>query len=314
MEKAKFDDSVGIAEETLKHVLGDDFRALGIVSGTGWNQGISCVFRERAHVDYGALKIPGADSSVSGHSKKLTVGDVDGRNVLVLGRVHPNENVTDPDVRQAMAILIAALSKCLDGLIVTNAVGTLHGRVGADQGLVKSLVRTAILDLLGWAHRGRRQERIEVGDIALVDDVKTSLVGSTTPLGAADFVDFYHKGLHRDNDKFFNIARAAIEKVQGRCPRAQSRFILGPQFEGPADKIEFRGKGDDVIGMSGIGEILECTKRGVPVAQVVFATNGPFGTHSHLDNLAVAAQGVTKAAGIVSELAREWPINHRLVR
>lgn len=307
MNKPEFDQNVGNTAEVFKSKLGDGFNGLGVVSGTGWDKGIARVFKERERVRYADLNIPGASVHVMGHDKDIKIGEIDGRNALVLGRIHPNENVTDPDVRQAMAIIITALDKCLEGLVVTNAVGTLHGPVGADAGFVKSMVRTAILDALGWAHRGRRQEKIGVGDVAIVDDIKTGMVGSFTPFLAGDFVDFYHDGLHGHDDMYFDFVRKVVTKVQGRCPRAQARYITGPQFEGPADKIEFRGHGDDIIGMSGIQEILTCAKLKIPVSQIVFATNGPFVRHSHAVNLVAANGGISKVADILSELARGWP-------
>lgn len=232
MNSAELADRTGEASLKLQAELGD-LRGLGIVPGTGWAEGVKAVFNERQAVPYSALGIPGSDLQVAGHSKALKIGDIGGRAALVLGRVHPNENMTDPHLRQAMILLIGALRSHLEGLVITNGVGSLHGPVGREKGLVHSAVRTAILDLLGWAHRGRRQERIRVGDIAIVDDVKTGLVGGLTPLGAADFVSFYHDGLHRDGDRYFNAARRAIARVQGYCPRAQARYIPGPQFEGP---------------------------------------------------------------------------------
>lgn len=251
--------------------------------------------------------MPGSELQVKGHSKVLKVGDIGGRDAFVLGRAHPNENITDPDLRQAMILMIGALRTHLKGLVITNGVGSLHGPVGLEKGWLHSLVRTAILDLLGWAHRGRRQERIRVGDIAIVDDIKTSAVGSRTPLGAADFVDFYHDGIHREGDRYFEAARRAVSATQGRCPRAQARYIPGPQFEGPADKIWCRAEGDDVIGMSGIQEALACTRYDIPFAHLVLATNGPFEPHSHESNQDVGKANAEKAAAIIEQLSRDWP-------
>ncbi|MBI5422160.1 hypothetical protein HZA44_03425, partial [Candidatus Peregrinibacteria bacterium] len=243
MDRSEFQMETERISEKIQSELGDQ-KALGIVSGTGWDKGIDHAFKKRQTVPYSVLGIPGSKTTVEGHSKDFKIGDINGREALVFGRVHPNENVMDPNLRQAMALLIAALRTHLDGLIITNGVGTLHGQVGLENGRAHSAVRTALLDVLGWAHRGRRKELIRVGDIALVDDVKTGLVGPFTPLGAGDFVDFYHGGIHRDRDLYFNAVRQVISHVQGHCPRAQARFIAGPQFEGPADKIEFRAQGD----------------------------------------------------------------------
>lgn len=306
MDCDKFKTEAERIAENTQSTLGD-LKALGIVSGTGWDKGIAHAFKERQTVPYSRLGIPGSEMEVEGHSKNFKIGEIDGRSALIFGRVHPNENVTDPNLRQAMALLIAALRPHLEGLIITNGVGTLHGPVGLENGWAHGTIRTAILDALGWAHRGRRKELIRVGDIALVNDVKTALVGPFTPLGAGDFVDFYHGGIHRDRDLYFDAVRQVISQVQGHCPRAQARFIAGSQFEGPADKIEFRAQGDDVIGMSGIQEMLACTKQGIPFEQIVLATNGPFGMHSHEGNQDTGKKNTEKATRIIQGIADQWP-------
>lgn len=308
MDRAELINRTDIAQERITRELGD-IKALGIIPGTGWSEGVKTAFRERLKIPYLRLGVPGSKlkAGVEGHSKDLKVGDIDGRDTIIVGRVHPNEDCTHPDLRQAMALVIGALDKCLDGLIVTNGLGTLHGRVGRENGLIISMVQTAIVDLMGWALRGRRQEHIGVGDIALVDDIKTGFVGPFTPLGASEFVNFYHKGIHRDGDLYFNLVKQVVAEIQGRCPRAQTRFIPGPQFEGPADKMECRALGDDTIGMSGIQEILTCTRLGIPVEQIVLATNGPFGLHDHEGNQETGRKNAEKAASILTELSRRWP-------
>jgi len=307
MNTTELNDRTGQAKEIITRELGQ-FRAIGVAPGTGWNEGVKTAFKEEESLPYAEFGVPGSELEVEGHSKALKLGEIDGRQTLIIGRVHPNENTTHPDLRQAMAFIIGALDDCLDGLIITNGVGTLQGPVGRERGMVNSLVQTALLDLMGWAQRGRKQEPIRVGDVALVDDVKTALLGQFTPLGAGEFVDFYRNGIHRDDDRYFDIARRAITGVQGHCPKAQARFILGPQFEGPADKMEFRAQGDDVVGMSGIQEILACTRLGVPFEQIVLATNGPFEPHTHEENQRTGRRNAEKAAEILRSLSRAWPV------
>jgi|GEM_PF-2596853 hypothetical protein len=307
MNNAELEDRTEEAQKVVEKEFGKNLGALAITPGTGWKQGIEAAFKEDKRLPYSELNVPGSEFEVEGHSKDLRLGTVEGRPVIIAGRVHPNENWTHPDLRQAMSVVIGAIDECMDGLLVTNGVGHLHGCVGRDQGLIKSMLRTAILDVVGWAHRGRRKDPIKVGDIAIADDIKTALVGPSTPFGAGDFEDFYNEGLHANNDLFFDTVRQAITLIQGHCPRAQARFIGGPQFEGPGDKVEFRAQGDDVIGMSGLQEILEATRRGIPVAQAFLATNGPFGLHSHDGNQIVGKQSQAKAEAIVRRLAQATP-------
>jgi purine nucleoside phosphorylase len=294
----------------------DLVHAVGIIPGTGWKEGIEAIFNgiddifeEHGRIPYSEIGIPGQGLEVPGHSKALRLGAIEGRAAILIGRVHSNENITDPSLRQAMAILIGALRFRLDGIISTSAVGTLHGKVGTENGRLHSTVRTAILDVIGWAHRGRRQEVVNVGDLAVIDDMKTGHVGSRTPLGAGDFVDFYHNAIHREDDRYFNLAREAVKEAQGRAPRAIERFMPGPQFEGPSDKIEYRAQGEDVIGMSGIQEILVCARPDIdlPIQRVVLATNGPFKVHSHEDNKAIGRTNEEKASAVLKSLVKKWP-------
>lgn len=295
-----------VAEAVISDQLGGGDRFLGIIPGTGWAQGLEAIFTQHGEVPYDDLNIPGTGAHVEGHSKSLKIGEIEGRKVLVFGRVHPNEEGRNPDLPQAMRIVIGAVREKLDGLIVTNGVGTLHGRIRTGNGLIHDLVREAIIDTIGWSKRGRRQEPIGVGDLAIVDDVITESLGGSTPLLAGEFVDFYHGGIHAGDDIYFNIAREAVAAVQGRCPRAASYFIAGPQFEGPIDKFNARASGADVIGMSG-QETLAARKFGVPYAHLVFATNGAFGMHSHEDNQTMGAQNAHKMRGVLKQLARTWP-------
>lgn len=307
MNSAELRERTAEAKGVVESEIGK-LQVLGAVPGTGWGEGVSDAFKERLRIPYSKLNVPGSELVVEGHEKVLRVGTLgDNRDAVILGRVHPNEDITHPDLRQGMSVVIGALEDCLEGLLVTNGVGTLHGRVGKELGWLQSMVITAILDVMGYAGRRRRQEPINVGDIAIVDDVKTSLVGPMTPLGAGQFIDFYHGGIHRDGDKYFNTVREAVTEVQGRCPKAQARFIAGPQFEGPADKVEFRAKGDDVIGMSGIQELLKCTELAIPAIQLVLATNGPFEMHSHEGNQGIGKSNRKKAAAILRLLADTWP-------
>lgn len=114
-------------------------------------------------------------------------------------------------------------------------------------------------------------------------------------------------GIHRDNDRYFSLARDAVTEVQGRCPRANHGFILGPQFESLLDKLLLRAMGGDVVGMSGTPEVLLATQMEIPFAQLVFTTNGPFAAHSHTGNQDMGRQHAAKMGAVLALLAQRWP-------
>lgn len=285
---------------------------LAIVPGTGWKQGLDGLFQQKDQIPYGELGVPMVSGTVEGHDKSLKVGTIDDRDVLVFGRVHSNEEPRHPDINHAMRVAIGSARDRLDGLVVTNGVGTLHGPVGLERGRLHSLIQTALLDALGWAFRGRRKEELDESDLAVIEDVVTLSLGSHTPLLAGEFIDAFSPapenkhGLHRDNDRYFAVAREAVEEVQGRCPRATYCFIPGPQFEGPMVKKIFRGLGGDVVGMSG-QEVLLATLWDIPSANLVFVTNRAFEAHSHENNTNAGERNAGKMKRVLQILAHTWP-------
>lgn len=308
MHLHEVEDRTGQAQEVLQREFGILPHSLGVMPGTGWDKGLERSFHTEAEVSYDELFLPGItpdNAGVPGHKKSIRKGRINGRPALAIGRVHPNE-WKDANITLATRIVMGAVKDVLDGVIVTHGVGTLHGRIGVEQGLVRSLIRTAIIDSIGYAFRGRRQQRIEVGDVAIIENIITSHLGTSTPLMAGEFVDFYHHGIHRDNDRYFNLARQAVAEVQGQCARANHGFVLGPQFESVLDKLGLRLMGGDVVGMSG-PETLLATRWNIPYAQLVLATNGPFAAHSHEGNQDVGAQHAEKLGDILELLAKRWP-------
>lgn len=308
MHLHEVEDRTGQAQQVLQREFGTLPDSLGIMPGTGWDKGLEHSFKTEAEVPYDQLSLPGVitdNADVPGHKKSIRRGIVNGRPALAIGRVHPNE-WKDADISLATRIVMGAVKDVLDGVIVTHGVGTLHGRIGVEQGFVQSLIRTAIIDSIGYAFRGRRQQRINVGDVAIIENVITSHIGTSTPLMAGEFVDFYHDGIHRDHDRYFDLASQAVAEVQGKCARANHGFVLGPQFESILDKLALRAMGGDVVGMSGT-ETLLATRWNIPYAQLVLATNGPFAAHSHEGNQDVGAQNAEKLGAILELLAERWP-------
>lgn len=318
MNKNELADRVGAAKETLVSHVGDISSTIGVIPGTGWKEGVDQAFVEDLAVPYSSLMLPGFNredqgDGIPGHSKSLRLGKIDGKDVLVIGRVHANES-KDPEITLATRVVIEAVRQQLKGLIVTHGVGSLSGWIDQPKHLtletlpqaVRGLVRTLIIDTLGWAHRGRRINPVAVGEIAVVEDILTRHFGDGSPLLAGEFVDPYYGGLHRENSRYLHFAREAVLAVQGTAPSVVYSYVQGPQFETFADKLAFRSTGGEVIGMSG-HEVSVAAALDLPVVQIVLATNGPFAAHSHEGNQAMGSANEAKAAEVLRRLVSHWP-------
>ncbi len=312
---APFDERLDHAERIIKSELGDQ-RFLAVVPGTGWK---NIPFKKRQEIPYTEMAVPGADHEVEGHNKALSIGEINGRDVIMVGRVHANEDPRAPDLQKAMLLLINSVRNNVDGVIITNAAGTLHGRINGKRGLVRSLIDTAIVDVMGSALRGRSKEPLGVGDIAVLDQISTLSLGGNTPLGAGGFVDYSSAnadhGLHGYGNFPFEMARRAVGSAQkGQAPQANYYYIPGPQFEGPWDKKIMRALGGDAVGMSSAQGVLAATKAQLPMAGLTFVTNPAFGTHSHQENLAVAEANAPKMGRVMEDLADRWPTLEQIQR
>jgi len=306
MDKRGVDERVEHAKGVIAPAFegAGDKKFLGLVSGTGWGDGLKeGGFQTVKETDYNDMRIPGAESHVAGHSKSMRVGLLHGRPVIVMGRVHPNE-ANNPDLVYAMRIIIDSVRERLEGLIITNGVGTLHGPINEHLGPVTSSEHTATIDNLAYIHNGRKSEPIGIGDVAVVDSFDTLCVGKDTPLFAGEFVDPHHDGYHRDGDIYLRLGRDVVSRVQGRAPLAKFAYMHGPQFEGPGEKIAARARGGDVIGMSGLEALVA---KEIPFAHLVLATNGAFAPHSHKGNLEVGEQRAKITAAVLEVLMNMWP-------
>ncbi len=287
MNKTGLDYRVAEIEQSVGDVIGTD-KAVGIIAGTGWKEGVNSAFEPTGvEVPYDQLNLPGMDEGILGHEKSLRVGTVGGRRVVIIGRVHANES-TDPDSPLAMTMIIGALRRQLAGLIITTGVGSLHGAIPEDE-------------------ETREQEGfpLQTGDIAVTTDISTLHIGRATPVIGA-YPDFYHKGIHREDNGYFDLAVKVVREVQGRCCQAVYSFNFGPYFEGPNDKANLRREKGDVVGMSGL-EHIPATLYGIPTAGLNIITNGATGEHSHGGNVAVGQRYCGKTSDVLRKLVAVWP-------
>ncbi len=308
MNHSELADREGAAREKLTQEMGELPPSVGIFEGTGWNKGVKGIFEEETSVPYHVLGVPGVEKEsgkVDGHSKTVRKGTIDGRPALVIGRVHANES-KNPYGPLGTRVVMGAVRPALEGVIVTHGVGSLSGRIGTEQGVIKSLVRTALIDAMGWAHRGRRMNETSPGDLAVVESIQNRYFGTGTPLIAGEFVDPDNFGIRGGDGRYIALAERALLEAQGKAPRVVYGYVPGPQFESLGDKLAFRSAGCEVIGMSG-HEVSLATLWNIPVAQVVLITNGAFAPHSHTGNQAVGAQSVQPTAKALRYMVANWP-------
>lgn len=302
MERSKFNDSVEGIKGIADALLGDK-RVLGIVEGTGWPDALDEVFSEEGDVSYGDLPLPSGRifPSLQGHRKRLAVGKVGDRDVLRIGRIHLYEGA---DVAFDMRAIIAALRERLDGVLVTNGVGSLQGDVVYRNGFVSD---GNMVDAMATALRLRPVEKHRVHDLVAIDSSDFGYVPSNLkPLFPSDIVDINYNGYYRENGRYLEIVREAIASVQGECTKAVYAFWSGPDFETPEVKMRFRANGCDVIGMSGT-ESYAAVAEDVPFAQVSLVTNPMFGEHKHEDNTAAGLSQKDKIGKVAVALAEAWP-------
>lgn len=303
MNLAEIGELTEAAQEHLRQELGDQ-KFFGVVAGTGWKQGLARHFHQREEIPYDDLNVPQSGASLGGHTKSLKIGEIDGHDVAIMGRVHANEAGRHSELPQAMRVVLGGMKENMNGLLVTNGVGSLHGELPAPNRL-SSLIQTAAMDVIARLNRGRGKEEVRVEDVVIVDDMITTSVGSYTPLVGGEFLD-WHAAMHAENDRYFKLVREAVEAVQGKCARAVYAYMPGPQFEGPTQKRNLRMMGGDVVGMSAVQENLIAAEQKTPFANIGFVTNGAFVKHSHKDNTDIGLKNADKLGNILREIVNRW--------
>ena len=223
---------------------------LGLVLGSGWD-GIADL------VD-GAIDIPYADLpafpvlGVAGHAGALRLGHIGGHAVALLrGRKHAYETGDATGMKGAIRTL-AALG--CDTLLLTNAAGSL-------------------------------EPHMPPGSLMLISDHLN--IVQRTPLhgepGSSRFVDMsnaYDSGLR--DQAAAAAAEAGIELHEGIYA-----WVLGPQFETPAEIRMLRSLGAQAVGMSTVPETILARHAGLKVLGLSMLTNLGAGmadetlSHSH---------------------------------
>lgn len=172
-------------------------------------------------------------STVEGHAGELVIGQVKGKNVVVMkGRFHLYEGYGV----ETVTFPIRVLKKLgVETLIVTNAAGGINTSFGPGD----LMVITDHLNLTGG----------------------NPLVGPNDPEFGVRFPDMseaYSK-------KLCQLARRVAEEQQFVIREGVYAGLIGPTYETPAEIRMLRTLGADVVGMSTVSEVIVARHAGLQV-------------------------------------------------
>jgi purine-nucleoside phosphorylase len=236
---------------------------VGIVLGSGW-QGVLSRLDEAVSIPYAdlpAMPVVG----VAGHAGTLVLGRLGGAEVAVLaGRKHAYEDGRADAMKGALRTLAAF---GVGTLLLTNAAGSLNAAMGTGSLMLLS-------DHLNMTQR--------------------------TPLhdepGSDRFVDL--------RDAYDPALRARAHEVARGMGQVLHEgvyaWMLGPQFETPAEIRMLRALGADAVGMSTVPETILARHAGLKVLALSMITNLAAGMDSeplsHAQTLAAAQAAGDRAA------------------
>ena len=243
--------------------------ALAIVLGSGWD-GIADLVQQPLDIAYAELPTFPV-LGVAGHAGTLRLGRIGGREVALLrGRKHAYETGDAAGMKGAIRTL-AALG--CSTVLLTNAAGSL-------------------------------EPHMPPGSLMLISDHLN--IVQRTPLhdepGADRFVDM---GAAYDATLRDQAAAAAVE-VGVELHEGVYAWVLGPQFETPAEIRMLRALGAQAVGMSTVPETILARHAGLKVLGLSMLTNLGAGmddqTLSHAHTLHTAQATAALAARLLAAI------------
>jgi purine-nucleoside phosphorylase len=260
---------VAASVRVLRQRLPDGVPGVAVLLGSGWSA-VAEALQQPLEIPYRDLPaFP--DTSVPGHRARIVAGRLGERPVLLLcGRRHAYEG----------------------------------GRVDAMAGPIRTLASAGCRVLVLTNAAGSLDPDMPPGDLMLVTDHLNLVQGS--PLLA-----------ERDDRRFVDL-RAAYDPALAECARAVAReqgirlhegvyaWVLGPQFETPAEIRMLQRLGAHAVGMSTVPETILARHAGLRVLGLSLLTNMACGLDErplgHAQTLAGAALGIDAAARLLSAL------------
>ena len=265
------DDAIAASAATMRTQAGALAPKIAVLLGSGWGP-VADLVQDGVDVPY--RELPAFPLlGVGGHAGNVRLGRIAGREVAVLaGRKHAYET-GDADAMKGAIRTLAALG--ITTLIQTNAAGSMDVAMSP-------------------------------GELMLIDDHIN--VTQRTPL------------LHESGDRrFVDMSQAydpALRDLALQAAASQGitlhqgvyAWVLGPQFETPAEIRMLRGFGAHAVGMSTVPETILARHAGLRVLALSMLTNMAAGmdnqTLSHAHTLATASTGSAKAVRLMQAVIK----------
>lgn len=258
---------------------------VAVLLGSGWG-GFTAGLGDAVRVPYAELPgFPGARGAaeggiagVAGHAGELWLGRLGNREVAVLsGRRHTYEDGSAAGMKDALATLRAL---AVEVLVQTNAAGSLDAA-------------------------------LPPGSLLLVRD-HLNLVQRSPLVGVGGNERFVDMG-----EAYDPALRAAAQAVAARRGVALHEgvyaWMLGPQFETPAEIRMLRALGADAVGMSTVPETIIARWLGMKVLALSLVTNLAAGLSaqalSHAHTLAQAEAAAARAGALLAEVVQAVPLD-----
>ena len=242
---------------------------IAVLLGSGWQPFVDCV---TSAVTLPYAQLPAFPVlGVEGHAGSLRLGRIGAHEVAVLaGRKHAYET----DDAAVMKGAIATLAACGVGVLVqTNAAGSL-------------------------------MPAIRPGELMLINDhlnlaQRSPLIGEAGSQRFVDLRDAYDPALR-------TRALATAERVGAVLHEGIYAWILGPQFETPAEIRMLQQLGAQAVGMSTVPETILARRYGLRVLALSMITNMGCGIEdeslSHAHTLAAAGSARASAVPLLEAI------------
>jgi purine-nucleoside phosphorylase len=265
-------EAVAASAALIRERSGADLPRIALLLGSGWS-GVADAVTDGVDIAY--RELPAFPVlGVGGHAGVLRIGTLGGRRVVVLsGRKHAYEP-GDAAVMKGAVRTLAALGCRV--LLQTNAAGSLAAtmRPGALMLVTDHLNIVQRSPLFDEPADGRFVSMADAYDPALCTQARASAARIDTPL---------HEGVYA--------------------------WVMGPQFETPAEIRMLQLLGAQAVGMSTVPETILARHAGLRVLALSMITNMACGLSdealSHAHTLDTAAQVGAQAARLVEALVAD---------
>jgi purine-nucleoside phosphorylase len=250
----------------LRERAGGMLPTTAVVLGSGWG-GLADRVEGAIDVPYGDLPaFP--PIGVGGHAGRLLIGRIGNAPVMVLcGRKHAYE----------------------------------AGDAAAMKGVIRTLAAAGVRTLVQTNAAGSLDAALPPGDVMLIADhlnlvQRSPLIGEVGNERFVDMAEAYDGALRRR-------AQVAAQTLGGPLREGVYAWMLGPQFETPAEIRMLQRLGADAVGMSTVPETILARHAGLKVLALSLITNLGCGLAdvalSHHQTLSVAEQAGGRAVELL---------------